>query len=453
MAHQTKESGNVTEDFKTYRTLGGWIERPADLQPSLEGHTNADVVIVGAGFAGLCAALELARQRVKVVVLEREFCGYGASSRNAGYLAGGQGLKYDRFLKRAGHDKARQIVRFYEDGVSFAEGKFAEHEIDCDYNQSGLIRAGIDPSQDARLRDDMRISAELGCPSEYLDQAEMRARGIPPAFLFGSYVPNGGTLDPGKYVLGLRRAALRAGVTIYENTPLLSFTEGSTVKVQTPRGSVSAPVMILATNAYTPRLGPLADKVVPLRLSAMETEPLSPVQLAALGWYRREGITTMHWVMESHRLTARNTLVLTTKRLRYPFGSRTPEVPEHDQYRALRMALHDRFPPLRSIAIRRCWSGYISYADDGLPVIGRTGADRNIYYAAGCSGHGVGTQGMVGHMLAQDIQGIGNPLLAMLMQHAPPATLPEPLRWLALNGALKVASGLDERSNRKARRA
>jgi glycine/D-amino acid oxidase-like deaminating enzyme len=443
----------VTEDFKTYRTLGGWIERPADLQPPLEGHTNADVVIVGAGFAGLCAALELARHRMRVVILEREFCGYGASSRNAGYLAGAQGLKYDRIIKHAGHEKARQIVRFYEDGVRFAEGRFAEHGIDCDYNQSGLIRAGIDSSQEARVRDDMRISSELGCPSEYLDQAEMRARGIPPAFLFGSYVSNGGTLDPGKYVLGLRRAALRAGVTIHENTPLLSFTEGPTVEVRTPRGSVSAPVMILATNAYTPQLGPLADKVVPLRLSAMETEPLSPVQLAALGWHRREGITTVHWVMESHRLTARNTLVVTTKRLRYPFGSKTPDVPEHAQYRALRMALHDRFPLLQGIAIRRCWSGYISYADDGLPVIGTTGADRNIYYAAGCSGHGVGTQGMVGHMLAERICGQENPLLAMLMQHSPPSTLPEPLRWFALNGALKVASRLDERSNRKARAA
>ncbi len=443
----------MTENIKTYRTLGGWIEKPADLQPPLDGHMNADVVIVGAGFAGLCAALELARHRVKVVILEREFCGYGASSRNAGYLAGGQGLKYDRFLKRIGHEKARQIVRFYEDGVSFAEARFAEHGIDCDYNHSGLIRAGIEPSQEARVRDDIRISAELGCPSEYLDEAEMRARGIPPAFLFGSYVPNGGTLDPGKYVLGLRRAALRAGVTIHENTPLLSFTEGPAVKVQTPRGSVSAPVMILATNAYTPQLGPLADKVVPLRLSAIETEPLSPVQLAALGWPRREGITTMHWVMESHRLTARNTLVLTTKRLRYPFGSQTPDVPEHAQYQALQMALHDRFPALKGIALRRCWSGYISYADDGLPVIGTTGADRNIYYAAGCAGHGVGTQGMVGHMMAEKILGIENPLLAMLMHHSPPSTLPEPLRWFALNGALKVASRLDERLNRKARAA
>src|SRR5262249_19671526 len=157
------------------------------LQPELEGDVAADVVIVGAGYAGLCAALELVAHGVNVVVLEREFAGFGASGRNAGYLAGALGLEYDLFLKRIGHHKARNIVSFYEKAVDFVEGKLQEHEIDCDYNQSGLIRAGIDPSQEEKVREGMRIGAELGFQSEFLDQAEMRARGIPPAFLFGNY--------------------------------------------------------------------------------------------------------------------------------------------------------------------------------------------------------------------------------------------------------------------------
>lgn len=444
----------MAEVPEPYRTLSGWVEKPEDIQAPLDGRARVDVVIAGAGFSGLCAALELARQGLKVAVLEREFAGFGASSRNAGYLSGAQGLHYERFAKSIGRGALRQIVHYYEEGVRYAESRLQEYGIDCDYVQSGLIRAGVHPSQEAKARAEMQMGIEYGCPADWLDPAEMRARGIPPAFLFGVYVSRGGTLNPGKYVQGLRRAALRAGVTIYENTPLLSYTEGPVIQVQTPRGNVSAPVLLLATNAYMPQLGLLANKTVPLRVSAIETVPLSAEQLAALGWWRREGITTVHWIMESHRLTARNTLVLTTKRLHYPYGSQTPHQPDGDQYHALRMALRDRFPSLKDIPLRACWSGYISYANDGLPVAGVTGVHQNIYYSAGCSGHGVGTQGLIGHMLAERIGGsTEDPLLTMLMQHATPSLLPEPLRWCTVNGSFRAASHMDERLNRQVRAA
>ncbi|MCA8019593.1 FAD-dependent oxidoreductase [Burkholderia metallica] len=316
------EDGKERADLEKYRALGGWVEKPDDLQPALEGDVSADVVIVGAGFAGLSAAVELARQGAKVVVIEREFPGFGASGRNAGYLAGAMGLEYDLMLRDISKEQATQIVRYYDAAVGFVEGKLKEHDIDCEYVQSGWIRAGVHPSQEQKIRDEMRIGAELGHKSQFLDQAQMRARGIPPAFLFGEYTPTGGTLHPGKYVMGLRRAALRAGVKLYENTPLLSYTEGPVIQVKTPRGSASAPVLLFATNAYTPQLGLLANKVVPLRISAIETEPLSDAQLASLGWSRREGIVTAHYSMESFRLTARNTIISTVKRIHYVFVQR-----------------------------------------------------------------------------------------------------------------------------------
>ena len=446
------ESAKETADLEKYRALGGWVEKPDDMQPALEGDVSADVVIAGAGFAGLSAALELARQGAKVIVLEREFAGFGASGRNAGYLGGGIALEYDLFLKDVGQARAKEIVRYYEDAVPFVEGKLKEYGIDCDYNPSGLIRAGIHPSQEEKVREGVRASAEFGVQSVFLDEAQMRARGIPPAFLFGEYTPRGGTLHPGKYVMGLRRAALRAGVKIYENTPLLSYIEGPVIQVKTPRGSASAPVLMLATNAYTPQLGLLADKVVPLRVSAIETEPLSPAQLKSLGWARREGVMTAHWVMESHRVTAQNTLLVTTKRLRYPYGSKTPNVPDYDQYRELRTAMRDRFPTLKDLAVRACWSGYISFANDALPVVGTTGSNQNIFYSAGCSGHGVAAQSMVGHMIAQRIRGTDPPLLAAV-RHETPSTLPEPLRWCVLKGALGGAAAMDDWVNRKARDA
>ncbi|HGY9625638.1 FAD-dependent oxidoreductase [Pseudomonas juntendi] len=432
-----------------FRLLGGWVEQPDDLQPKLEEDINADVIIIGAGFAGLSTALELTALGASVVVLEQAFAGFGASGRNAGYLAGSMGVEFELFHKRLGVDQARKVVSFYDEGVAYVERRLGELAIDCDYLPSGVIRAVIHPSQEKRLRHSMALGQELGSVTRFVDQDEMRARGIPPAFLFGC-IQHGGTLDPGKYVMGLRRAALQAGVRLFEQTKLLSYSDGPTITCRTEKGSASAPIMVLATNAYTPQLGLLRDKITPLRVSAIETQPLSAAQLKSLGWQGREGIVTPHWTMESHRLTARNTLLITTKQLGYAYGSKTPNEPDRAAYAALRQALDDRFPSLRDVTIDKCWSGYISLAYDALPVVGETGPHNNIYYTAGCSGHGVGTQSLIGFLLAERIGGIEQPLLTAL-RHKSPSTLPEPLQWCAVKAALAGVNLLDNALNRRAR--
>lgn len=446
----TKSS--TSSEVGQFRRHGGWLERPADLQPELEGDVSADVIVVGAGFAGLSTALELTALGAKVIVLEQEFAGFGASGRNAGYLGGSLGIEFEFFLKRVGVERARKIVSFYDEGVSYVERRLDELGIDCDYNRSGNIRVAVHPSQERKIRKAMQLGLELGSQTQFLDAAEMRARGIPPAFLFGYAQQHGGTLDPGKYVLGLRRAALQAGVKLYENTPLLSYSAGQTIRCMTKRGFASAPFLVLATNAYTPQLGLLKDKIVPLRVSAIETEPLSPAQLATLGWPGREGLITAHWTMESHRLTARNSLLITTKRLDYAYGGQTPNEPDQAAYRALAAALQERHPTLRGLGIRAAWSGYVSMAYDALPVVGEIGAHDNVLYTAGCSGHGVATQSLMGQLLAERIGGIEHPLLAAL-RHKTPSTLPDPLQWCAVKLALGAANRMDGWTNARARRA
>lgn len=434
-----------------FRLTGGWIEEPADLQPELQGHVSADVIVVGAGFAGLSTALELTARGAKVIVLEQEFGGFGASGRNAGYLVGRMGIEFDLFARRVGREKARQCVSYYDQAVGYVQRRLGELEIDCDYNPSGILRAAVHPSQEKRLRHDMKLGQELGSVTRFVDEAEMRARGIPPAFLFASE-QQGGTLNPGKYVSGLRRAALRAGIKLYEKTPVLSFDKGRTVTCRTPRGSASAPVMVLATNAYTPQLNLLRDKVATIRVSAIETEPLSAQQLASLGWHGREGIITPHMVMESHRLTAHNTLVSTVRQLNYVYGSGTPNVPDNDAYRELAKGQHERFPSLHGLGVKHCWSGYVSAAYDALPVVGATGDHQNVHYVAGCSGHGLCQHSFMGMLLAERISGTEHPTLAGLA-HKTPRTLPEPLQWLAIKSAFAATGLYDRWTNGKVRKA
>jgi len=432
-----------------FRSIGGWVERPVDLQPELEGHVNADVIVVGAGFAGLSTALELTARGADVVLLEQEFGGFGASGRNAGYLLGSMGIEFELFTKRVGLEHARKFVNFYDEAVCYVERRLAELGIDCDYNPSGVIRAVVHPSQEKWLRRSMQLGLELGSVTRFVDQAEMRARGIPPAFLFGCE-QRGGTLNPGKYVSGLRRAALQAGVRLYEKTPLLSYSEGATVTCKTAHGSANAPIMVLATNAYTPQLGLLRDKIAPIRVSAIETQPLSPEQLASLGWHGREGIITPHLTMESHRLTAHNTMVLTVKKLNYVYGSKTPNVPDNGAYGALVQTLRERHPSLQGLGIQHCWSGYVSAAYDALPVVGTTGARQNIHYVAGCSGHGLATHSLMGQLMAERINGVEKPVLTAL-RHKTPSTLPEPFQWCALKATFAAVKQYDDWTNRKAR--
>jgi glycine/D-amino acid oxidase-like deaminating enzyme len=445
------KKGNGDSTPLRFRSVGGWLERPGDLQPRLEGHEQADVIVIGAGFAGLSTALELKALGANVIVLEQEFAGFGASGRNAGYLLGSMGIEYEVFVNRVGVDQARQFVRFYDEAVTYVETRLEALGIDCDYNPSGVIRAAVHPSQEKRLLQGMELGRKLGAVTRFVDRSEMRAREIPPAFLFGSE-QRGGTLNPGKYISGLRREAIGAGVKLYERTPVLSFSEGQAITCTTAHGSATAPVMVLATNAYTPQLGVLRNKIAAIRVSAIETQPLPKDQLSALGWKGREGIITPHYTMESHRLTAHGTLVLTVKQLGYAYGSKTPNIPDHRAYAALEQVLRDRFPTLRGLGIQHCWSGYVSGAYDFLPVIGAMGAKQNIFYTAGCSGHGLATQSLMGSLFARQINGEAPELLAAL-QHKTPSMLPEPLQWCAVQSAFGAARLLDAWTDRKVRQA
>ncbi|MFW2075864.1 NAD(P)/FAD-dependent oxidoreductase [Acinetobacter gerneri] len=449
MNQRDEELASYNPSTLPFRRLGGWVEESSDLQPELEGSVNADVIVVGAGFAGLSTALELTALGAKVIVLEQEICGFGASGRNAGYLLGSMGIEFEMFSKRVGIEHAKKFIRFYDDAVDYVERRMVELDINCDYNRSGILRAAIAPSQEKWLRRSMEIGHELGSTTRFVDQNEMRARGIPPAFLFASE-QRGGTLNPGKYVNGLRCAAIKAGVKLYEKTPLLSYTEGPTITCKTPRGSATAPIMVLATNAFTPQLGLLRDKVAPIRVSAIETQQLSSKQLSSLGWQGREGIITPHFMMESHRLTAHDTMVLTVKKLNYVYGSKTPNVPDDHAYAALVRTLRERHPSLKDLGIKHCWSGYVSVAYDALPVVGPSNAQENIFHVAGCSGHGLATHSFVGKLLAERIVGSESELFKDF-HHKTPSTLPEPFQWCALKSAFTAAGFYDNWVDRKAR--
>jgi glycine/D-amino acid oxidase-like deaminating enzyme len=426
-----------------------WVVRPADVRPPLQDDINTNFAVIGAGYTGLSAALALKRAGAQVVVVEREFAGFGASGRNAGHLTPTIGKDLPT-LMLFGKRRAAQLVRFADEAVRCVEDLIQEHRIDCDYVPSGNIMAAVHPKHEARLRNAATVAAQIGAHVRFLSREEMRARGVPPAFLAGALEESGGALDPGKYVMALRRAVLQAGVPLYEQTAVEEIIDGPQPCIRTAMGSIKADHVVLATNAYTPALGRLRHTVYPLYDTLFETEPLSPSQLDSLGWPGREGIYTAHESLESYRLTARETILGGSKGVRYPYGSVLVEGSRPATLALLERAFRDRFPELGDVKIAHFWGGWIAMTLHFLPALGHTGKHRNIYHAIGYNGHGVAAATALGAAVVDWMLGQKNEHLEVLQRFVPPLP-PEPLRWLTIRGVMGIINAVDARVDRQIR--
>lgn len=437
---------------REFLNLSPWVAAPHDLQSALHCDLSTDVVIVGAGFTGLSTALALARVGIRPVVIERDFAGYGASGRNAGHLTPTIGKDLPTLLMLFGKRRATELVRFADDAVRYVEDLIRELHIDCDYTACGNIMAAVHPKQEGRLRKAAAVAAQLGAQVRFLDDRELRARGVPPAFISGVLEGSGGTLDPGKYLAGLRRAVLDAGIELYEQTPVQEIREGARLRVRTPAGTVTTDRLVLATNAYTPALGLLRNTVYPLYDTLFETAPLTPEQSSALGWPGKEGIYTAHESLESYRLTARGTILGGSKGVRYAYSGAVEEGPHPWTLGLIERAFRDRFMQLADVPIAHFWGGPIAMTLHFLPALGRTGKSRNIYYSVGYNGHGVAAASAMGSILADLIAGRDNEHTGALARFVPPLP-PEPLRWMMVRGMMGVLNAVDARTDRQVRGA
>lgn len=244
----------------------------------------------------------------------------------------------------------------------------------------------------------------LGGHVRYLDENDMRQRGMPKTFLFGIHEEAGGILNPGLYVSALRAEAIKSGVRLFEDTPVTRVKSGKTVTLKTPRGSVRAPKAVLTTNAYTRSTGVMKGAVTPLRITLFETAPLTEDQMKAVGWIRREGIYTAHEILENYRFAARNTILGGSKTFRSGFGGSRPGSRHPPTFDLLETAFRERFPMLEDLTIEKFWGGWIGVTPDFLPRLGPRGKHKNIYYGIGFNGHGIPQATMVGEILAHKIE-------------------------------------------------
>ena len=427
-----------------FNEFSPWMNRAAVPQPRIETDLKADIVIIGGGYTGLSTALALKAAGVDAVVVEKDICGSGASGRNAGHLTPTIGKDLSTCVKMFGRERGAALARFADRAVEHVEHTLKDLAIDCDYQPTGNIIAGVHEKQRAALKRAADIAADLGVAVSFLDEDAMRARRMPKAFKFGVLEEKGGHLHPGKYIEGLKAAALAAGIRIFENTPVTNLTEGSTAVLETPHGTIRAGTVVLATNAYTPfTLGLLKSRIYPLRVTLLRTRPLSPEQLEALGWDGREGVYTAHELLENYRIGPDNRLHGGSKTVQYRFASQPADGNQQATFRKWAELLAIRFPDVPGLEIETFWGGWIGMTLDFLPLTGRYGKSGNIFYGLGFNGHGIAQASYCGRMIADQILGRDNEDVDLL-RRSPFPLPPEPLRWAGVN-ALLFGLGLMDR--------
>jgi gamma-glutamylputrescine oxidase len=374
---------------------------PLPPQPPLEGDTQADVAILGAGYVGLSAALELAEAGYKVIVLEAERIGWGASGRNGGQAIFGYSCPESKLGALVGRDDARKLFDWSCEAIDLIHARRMRYGIDCDW-RDGHCHVAIKPRHIRELQAwRNELEHDYGYPLPWWDRDTLRAQLDSPRYLGGLYDVRSGHLHPLKYSLGLARAAMAQGVRICERSRVLRMVRGANPVLHTAGGTVRCASVVLAGNALVHGIAPELDrKIMPVGTYIGATPPL-PTALAASLIRNDMAVADTNWALDYFRLSADRRLLFGG---RASYSNLTPPNLRSIMRRRMRRV----FPQLADSTLgdldfEYLWGGTIDISLNRAPHWGRL--DPNVYFAQGFSGHGVATTGLAGKVIAEAIRG------------------------------------------------
>ncbi len=370
--------------------------RPLSAFPSLKGAKRADVCVIGAGFTGLGAALNLAEAGYSVIVLEQGRVASGATGRNGGQIH--TGLRKDQLYleQKFGRSQAWLLWEIGQAAVSEMDLRLKKHRIDAE-RREGLIYAdhrGRFVDDTHRYVDHLREHYAYD-KADKLGMSEIRSLVKSSDYEGGMIDRGGGSLHPLKYARGLARAAIKAGADIHENTKALEITSGKNARVVTPAGSVTADWVLVAGDSLMQGLVPEADaRILPIASTIGVTKPL--------GKELKQYLNTPMAVADS-RFVVNYFRPTSDGRLLFGGGESYSTTYVADPAAKVRTALRTVFPDLDGTEFDYAWSGVVGVTATRLPMIRRL--QPNVLMAAGYSGQGVALAPFAGKVMAEAVMG------------------------------------------------
>jgi gamma-glutamylputrescine oxidase len=379
---------------KNYYHLG--VPREREHAP-LAGEQTADVCVVGGGLAGLSAAIELADRGYKVIVLEGEQIGWGASGRNGGQLIAGVACENSVIEKAADFNTAKHVWDISLEAIDLVRERIKKYHIDCD-QVDGYMSLALNARKGAQLKQwHETIQTRYGYQhTEWIEPTKVGDWIASSRYHSGMLDKNSGHLHPLKYVYGIEKATLEKGVRIYEHTRALKVEQGGRPRVVTQNGAVTCDFVVLAGNVYLTDAAPqISARIMPVGTYMVGTQSLGRERADSL-LRNRVAVCDTNFVLDYFRVIADHRLLFGG---RVSYSTMTPL----NMAQSMKQRIINVFPQLSDADIEFAWGGFVDITMNRAPDFGRIG--NNIYYLQGFSGHGVALTGMAGKLAAEAIAG------------------------------------------------
>ncbi len=433
-----------------------WTDRddaPAPAPPA-QGPATADLVVVGGGFTGLWAAIQALEDQpgLRVVVLEAERCGFGASSRNGGFCDSSLTHGVENGLSHW-PEEIETLVRLGRENLDAIEATLGRHGIEADFHRAAEISVATEPWQRQHLEEGVATHRSVGDDVELLDQARMQTWVRSPTYLGGLVRRNDFALvDPARLAWGLRAAAESLGAVVAEGSPVTGIDQQrGELSVHTAGGTVRADRALLATNAYAGPLRRPRRYVIPVYDHVLMTEPLSSEQRAAIGWEPDAGLGDAANQFHYYRRTEDDRILFGGYDATYHFNNGLS--PAHDQsaetHSLLAQHFFATFPQLEGLGFSHSWGGPIGTTTRFSATWGTSHQGR-VAWVAGYTGLGVGASRFGARVALDLVFGASSERTELAMVRKKPFPFPpEPFRWAGVQLTRRAIQRADRRQGRR----